>query len=371
MPIPPSSVLYYPTIDIPNEEWLRTATLFWDSVRTIVPEGIRHPYSTRFARELNDEGFLAPVRVASGMEEIEALSEEVLDYLSDPASTDVLFGGKGKRGTRIHPEKLPREIRRIADIHPDKLPNMIRDEMQDMLSEGGFLRVGEEFAAFYMTLLAKQLSNRLGIGLVTGSSAADQLAVATCKGKALRNSDISYASGKRFGRDYRAFGRRRVLPREIANGAMIDLMVQGVKLPPDISARSLVQFRQSHSEELGMLRREIMRLVSELPEAPSVDALRQAVHDQYEANVRPALKSLRTSLTAQGWDAVSTGFLKASFMSVAPTSALVIAGVPTTVALVAGVGVSLTATAVTLVSQRRRSLAENPYTYLLSIDRNW
>ena len=33
--------LYYPTIDISNEEWLKTAILYWDEINTIVPQGNR------------------------------------------------------------------------------------------------------------------------------------------------------------------------------------------------------------------------------------------------------------------------------------------------------------------------------------------
>ena len=39
-----SNALYYPTIDITNSSWLKTAVLFWDSIFTIVPESFRNPY---------------------------------------------------------------------------------------------------------------------------------------------------------------------------------------------------------------------------------------------------------------------------------------------------------------------------------------
>ena len=32
------AALYYPFIDIQNEKWLKTALLYWDEIRTIVPE---------------------------------------------------------------------------------------------------------------------------------------------------------------------------------------------------------------------------------------------------------------------------------------------------------------------------------------------
>jgi hypothetical protein len=370
MPVPPSSVLYYPTIDIQNEEWLRTACLFWDSIRTIMPEGFRTPYSKRFAQELHDQGILCPIAVHSDMEEVEILVDDVLDYLTDPSSAGVLFETNNRNTAWLHPDKLPSEIRRIAEIHPSKLPYFIREFLDRSVTERGFLRVDQGFAAFYMTLLARQLADRLGLGLVTDSGVADHLAIAVRKGKALRESDME-SRGRRYGRYYEVDGPRIGLPREIASGIILDLMVSGIKLPRSVTAQELIHFRLSHAEELAALRREVMRLVAELPDGRSVEAFRQAIHDQYESEVRPAIKSLRSSLNVQGWNAVSSGFLKASFMSVAPTSALALLHVPTPVAVLAGAGISLTATAATLISQRRDVREDNPYSYLLSIHGKW
>ena len=36
--------LYYPTIDIQNEAWLKSAALFWDRIETIVSESEERPY---------------------------------------------------------------------------------------------------------------------------------------------------------------------------------------------------------------------------------------------------------------------------------------------------------------------------------------
>ena len=64
-----SQALFYPWIDIRNDAWLKTSLLYWDSVRTIVPESIDAPYSTETGRVLEGTGFLVPLRVHSGMEE--------------------------------------------------------------------------------------------------------------------------------------------------------------------------------------------------------------------------------------------------------------------------------------------------------------
>lgn len=371
MPIASSSALYYPYIDIKNERWLRSATLFWDSIRTIVPISHREPYSSAFARELNDEGVLDPVRVQSDMEEIEGLTDTVLDYLTDPASAGVMFATDEHPTRRIHPEKMSHQLREWADIHPEKLPYMIRDHLDRALNDDGWYHVAPGFANFYMTLLASRLSERLGLGLVTESTSADQLAIAVHKGKPLGTTEPELHRRRRMGRHFEAFGPRRSLPTEVAPGLLIDAVVQSIALPERVSAKDLLKFKRDHKEELALFRREINRLAADLPKGASVEALRQAVNDQYNAQVVPAMRSLKQSLQAQSWDAALNGFLKVSFFSAAPTSAAILAGLPGSVALIAGVGVSITASAVLLANQRRKTRAENPYSYLLSLERQW
>ena len=371
MSVPFSSALYYPYINVRNERWLRSAALFWESIRTIVPESYSEPYSSTFARELHDEGVLVPVRVSSDMEEIESLTDTVLDYLTDPAAAGVMFDTENRPTQRIHPEKMSRELRELANVHPEKLPYLIRSHLDRSLNEQGWFHVEPGFANFYMTLLATRLAGRLGLGLVTESSTADQLSISVHRGKPLSSGSAGKFGRPRFGRHYEASGPRRALPREVAPGLLIDLVVQGIDLPRNIPAKDVLKFKKDHREELALFRREISKLTSEFPEDLSVEALRQAVHDQYEAQVIPAMKSIRHSLLAQGWDAALNGFLKVSFFTAAPTSAVIFAGLPSSVALLAGAGVSLTATAVLLMNQRSRTKLENPYSYLLSLERQW
>ena len=159
-----SQALYYPWIDVRDEAWLKTALLYWDSVRTIVPESIDAPYSTDTGRNLQDAGFLVPLRVHSGMEEIEDLSADVLTYLGSVEGAELLISGSGGHRRDIHVEKLPYELGRLADIHPEKFPYEIRHLLRDLASPSGrgqdWLRVDEKFANFYMTLLASRLSER-------------------------------------------------------------------------------------------------------------------------------------------------------------------------------------------------------------------
>lgn len=366
MPVAFSSALYYPHIDIKNERWLRSAALFWDSIRTIVPVSHRDPYTNAFARTLCDEGVLVPVRVSSDMDEVEELTEKVLDFLTDPASAGVIFDTDRYPTRRIHPDKMSYELHELAHIHPEKLPYMIRSELERGLNDDSWFHVAPRFSNFYMTLLASQLAQRLGLGLVTESSAADNLAIAVRKGKPLGTP-----GDRRIGRHFDAFGPRRSLPTDVAPSLLIDLMVQGISLPENLSAKEILKFKEDHKEELYVFRREVAELTTSLPRDVPIEALRQAVLDQYQARVLPAMRSIRESLKAQSWEAGLNGLLKVSFFSAPPTSAAILAGIPSSVALLAGAGVSLTATAVLLANQRRRARIESPYSYLLSMERQW
>lgn len=365
MPVPFSSALYYPHIDVKNERWLRNAALFWDSIRTIVPASQRHPYSTNLARELHGEGVLDPVRVTSDMEEIESLTDTVLDFLTDPASVGVMFETDKHPTERLHPEKISSRLRSLVEIHPQKLPHMIRS----YLNQGdNWYHVTPGFADFYMTLLASKLAKQLGLGLLTESSSANQLAIAVHKGRPFGRS---LSDRRQFGRPNERSNPQREFPSEVAPGLLVDLIVENIELPRDISVKRLLEFKRDHREELAVFRREIGRLMTDITTAMPVEALRQAVHDQYEAEVVPALRSLRRSLRAQKWDAGLNGFLKIAFFSAAPASAAIFAGVPGPVALFAGIGVSVTASAVLLTNQLEKTRLENPYSYLLSLERRW
>lgn len=371
MAVPFSAVLYYPYIDIRNERWLRNAALFWDSIRTIVPVSHRNPYSSAFARELNDEGFLDPIHVSSDMYEVESLTDTVLEFLTDPTSASVMLETDEYQTVRVHPNKMAYELRNLVEIHPQKLPYLIRSHLDQAINDQGWVNVSPGFARFYMTLLASKIAERLGLGLVTESKAADQLAITVYKGKPFGFCNPDLLNAPRAGRYYEASGPRRTLPKEIAPGLLIDLIVQNIELPRDIAARDVLQFKKDHREELSVFRRELSRLTTGLPDGLSIEALRQYLHDQYEAEVVPALRSLRHSLHAQGWNTALTGFLKASFLSAGPTTAAIAAGIPSSIALLAGVGVSLTASAVLLTNQRQHTRLESPYSYLLSLESQW
>lgn len=54
------SILYYPTIDIKDGDWLRSAVLYWDKIGSIVPTGCEDMLSAEL-RYLKEQNIYQPV----------------------------------------------------------------------------------------------------------------------------------------------------------------------------------------------------------------------------------------------------------------------------------------------------------------------
>jgi len=352
-----SSGLYYPSIDVPNEAWLRSSCLFWDSISTIVPDSVSSPYTSQFAQELRDEGFLRPLRVNSDMDEVEDLSEKLIDYITNPATSEFLYSDNNTNVLFPNPS-----TRQWVDLHPEKLPYFIREEIEKISTNRDWYKVNQGFASYYMTLLASSLSERMGLSLLTDSKKADSLSLSL-----KQPLSPSPQRPKRFG-EYRAHSERRTLPSSTSKSLLIDVMMQGMHIPNDISVKELMKFKNDHYEELASLRKELSKLTSNIPNDIPLDALKQIIQDQYNHSVKPAVKSLKNSIQAQGWDTLTQGLLKISCLSAAPASLMVVGGIPIAIALLACAGITITGTVLTMLNSKNKLIQDSPYSYLISVE---
>ncbi len=365
-----SQALFYPWIDITNETWLKTSMLYWDSVRTIVPESFATPYSTETGRALQDAGFLVPLRVRSDMYEVEDLADDVLVYLGTEEGAEMLSFGNGGPRSNMHVDSLPTSIGRLARIHPEKLPSEIRYLLQDLNcrwnSSSEWLEVNDSFANYYMTLLATRLAERVGAGLLTSLSAADRLAVAM-RFDAQLPRFISPL--ERHAREYQAFGRRRNMPRQLAPGMLGQLAIEKMVIAPDTPVERIIEFRERHSDELAMFRTKIEQLTSTIDADLPIEALRQRIVDLHRNEVTPAVGNLKRALKGRRIRWMADGLLKVAFLSATSTSILVTGGLSVPTALLAGAGLSLIVTKAMYNVDKEDSLRDNPYAYLLSMEK--
>lgn len=367
--MPFSQAIYYPFIDITDDAWLKTSLLYWDSVRTIVPESIEDPYSSRTAQALQDAGFLLPLRVHSEMEEIGELVPDVMAHLDSADGLALLAGGADGRTHDIHIQKLPNRMSRLWEIHPEKLPYEIRSILERISSPSRrgkqWLEVDEGFAMFYMTLLANQLAERVDAAVVTPLPVAERVAISARLDAQLPR--IWWRHGPPWWREYEAFGRRRHMPRRLAPGMLAQLTIQRVAISPNTSIDDLLKFREAHKDELARFRTEISNLAGAVNEDLPIEALRQRVSDIYSNQVDPAIADLRRALDGRRIRWFAEGLLKLASLSAGP--ALVAAGLPVPTALLAGAGVSFIVLGTMYNVDKRDTLRKDPFAYLLSLQK--
>lgn len=362
-----TKALYYPWIDIRDESWLKSGALYWNEIQTIVPESISRPYSTKTARCLEDHGILLPLRVRSDWDLLEQLTQDVIVYLESEEGIALLTRAN-RRSVYLHPDKLPRSIRHLSRIHPEKISYEIRHLLREYgLAEGetnGFLEVDDEFALFYMTLLATRLAERVGAGLVTSSSLPHNLSL-KARTDAKLGSVVGHETMRR--REYDGHGGPRRVPRDLAQGMLVELLLENVAIDPKTPIKKIIDYRENHSAELGRLRQQVGALTSSLPEEACLSAMQQHVSDLYINEVKPAVDEFKKSLSGSRIKWLTNGWLKLAFISAGSSSMLVGMGLATASALLVGAGISLVGSAILYNVDKQDAIRRNPYSYLMSL----
>jgi hypothetical protein len=259
-------------------------------------------------------------------------------------------------------------------MHPEKLPSEIRRMLQDLAApfERGreWLRVGDGFANFYMTLLATRLSERVGARLLTAIPAADRLAV-TARLDAQLDGLVPWGmhGASRRWREYEAFGPCRRMPRHLAPGMLASLAIERLAVAADTPIDQLIDFRERHHDELAIFRAKVDELAASVDTDLPAEALRQRIADLHANEVAPAIANLKGALRGRRIRWMSDGLLKIAFLSAGSSTMLVAAGLAVPTALLAGAGLSLIVSGTMYNVDKRESLRTNPYAYLLSVER--
>jgi len=356
-----TKALYYPTIDIQNEEWLKSAVLFWDEINTIVPESIREPYKLNSTKYLADEGILNPVPVSSDRDFIEELTNDTLNYLNSNEGFQLLTQNNNENAV-IHRDKLPRDVRQLFDIHPEKLPYEIRHQLRDGMTDEGWLRVNGNFGAFYMTLLANKICEEKGIALLTDNPLSSNLS------DKVKLDNQVVINGR--GHDHYDMERReRYL--FLAQGMLTNLIVEGIKISPGSSLTDVIQFRKKHRDELGLFRTNISKLTQAVSKEGSFEAVRQQVNDIYNDEFLPSYNNLKRSLNGSGVKWLTDNFMKVAFVSTSATALpMALLGLALPQALIAGAGISLVTSVISYNEDKKEKIRNNPYSYLLAINKS-
>lgn len=174
------TILYYPTINIPNEKWLRHALLYWDEISSIVP----NTYDSRIMDGLSpnihyliNEGQFRPMQPedliikGDNWQEFEQFRNEFRKIVESETFQHFLQR-RYKPFSRIHIDKVGR--RDVAMVHGNKTSDSIFHFLEEKGlakrhdSDHEWLFFEKNTAYLYMSLLAKYLadidSNQTTIG---------------------------------------------------------------------------------------------------------------------------------------------------------------------------------------------------------------
>lgn len=176
-----TKALYYPSIDIENSDWLKTAILFWDSLSTIVPESMNKPYQEYDSQYLADNGLLTPFYVNSDSNVVVDIENDIIEMINTPEFMSTLHNPQGRYMRRIFNSKMSprliREMERLYDsfgIHNEKLSYRLKDYFKGVghsFYHGEFY-FEEGFSYLYMLTLANKISEKNSIALITDEIAS-------------------------------------------------------------------------------------------------------------------------------------------------------------------------------------------------------
>ena len=371
-----SNALYYPTIDIQNTDWLKTAVLFWDSISTIVPASVEKPYCEYETEYLADIDFLRPLIVKSDDKSIVAIEEDIIEMMHSEKVADMRFSPERSKISYIPGETLSSKVKeelQLGAIYPptEEMKQKLQDRDEDFWlqrknivlhdMERGHLKFGDE--AYFMnheivTMYIVALTNRL--------CADHSLAMVTDSPQSFYIGDtVRFGSPSTVIPDERFLNRR---PREhqFAQGLLLNCIISGLSISPDASLPDIVDFKMRHAAELGRFRTELAKLTQGFSSDGPMDVLQNEISDLYSNNFVPAFDDLKAALKGFRIKWFSDNFLKVSLMSAATTGIPMAAGLSVPQALLAGAGVSLVASTIKYNVDKKDKLRANPYSYLLS-----
>lgn len=271
------SILYYPTINIQNQSWLKSAILYWDEVCSIVPYDGYDDFST-------DIEFLKTQQL------YRQISPDVIfeSYVANEFAHEIKRKMERKskqlerQGQRIKCEELgARRDGGLFDlIHRNKIPAYLIEKMESR----GFVRVNEkkqwlemskEFSEIYMKTLAEYIAKIDTHDIVIGTDRISKLD--------------------------EMFSRTSPSPR---NEVLAISLVNCLPVPrEDVSLEDLIDFKSKRKQELYALREKIRELENSINKSESYREFKQ-ITNEFKESWEGKLKETEKMFQGNGIDVV-------------------------------------------------------------------
>lgn len=345
--------LYYPTIDIKDEAWLKSGVLLWDHIRTIVPESERYPYRTDCTRLLSDAKVLCPHHVSPYSVNFPMLERAVRDYL-DSSDGKRCFKRRNNRDCRscnsfidgIRSDKIRGEYGEFS-ISADKFGKGLREVIGPYVNDDGYVITTQNFMNFYMTALANNICQQNSLALLTNMAYTS----------GLTNTMLQEIPNQRIGVDM------------LKQGLMYKMIIQGINIDPDTPINKILIFREKYHDEMGDFRKQVSDLVeSQNTDGLSADEIVIQMKRLYSMGVLPALNNIQKALDGQRIKWVAEG---GATIAVTGLTTMLAQEAIAPLSSLAQIGLKIVGKAFNYVSGRQRIIMEKPFSMLYRINQRF
>lgn len=191
-------------------------------------------------------------------------------------------------------------------------------------------KIPQDVYDLYMTLLAVYLCKKEHLSLLTDQSSYDSKRTILSQG-----FDDHLCSLSKY--NFQAY---------IESGIAANLTMEGIQISADTPIEQIVRFRTKYKDELAYYRQGMEKMLGEVSDAFSIEALREEIETIYKNNYVPAYKDLEKALTSSRIKWFVDGLSKALLISSGSTYFLNSVGVDNPQAVFIAAGLSFVATAI-------------------------
>lgn len=186
------SILYYPTIDIKDGDWLRSAVLYWDKIGSIVPTGCENLLSNELLY-LEEQNIYQPVHPQDlfynpDQNTYREFVKESKKRITGLLNHTNLNYAETQRNIRIHLEKMGVYRDENMLVFYSKLPHDLSDFFEERHliqnnNDGMWVVMPARVANTYMSILAKYLA-RINYNMAIGTDTASNMRRSYCNAPA-------------------------------------------------------------------------------------------------------------------------------------------------------------------------------------------
>lgn len=306
-------------------------------------------YRNNTTQYLESVGYLKPFVVNPDDSLVKSLIKPVMTYAKTKEGKECLMRSVYQNGYSNPYDDLRSEFY----LHHEKLPFELQVLIADKIGQDGWARVSENFADYYMTLLANQISDNQSKTLLTASSSLARLST-------------------RFGMNHSRqpfYLAGRANAEALGQVMLINMVIDGIRINPLTSIEDLHLFKENHFQELKNFRDGFEDLSTmNIPPDVSVEGLGQYMQEIYQNRFLRAYDDLKASLRGSKIDFIeSIGALALTDISTTAMESFI--ALPKQVEFAIGAGVYLGLSVLNKVRTNNEIKKKHRMSYLLSIER--